>query len=70
MNMEKTTMQNAFLRFKGESDAFLICGPAEPDGGLGLCFQGNADQLLAILKVINDQMHTTITRKMEEYEGQ
>ena len=70
MNMEKTTMQNAFLRFKGESDAFLICGPAEPDGGLGLCFQGNADQLLAILKFINEQMQAQIKRKMEEYEGQ
>ena len=70
MNMEKTTMQNAFLRFKGESDAFLICGPAEPDGGLGLCFQGNADQLLAILKFINEQMQAQIKRKMEEREGQ
>ena len=70
MNMEKTTMQNAFLRFKGESDEFLICGPAEPDGGLGLCFQGNADQLLAILKFINEQMQAQIKRKMEEREGQ
>jgi len=70
MNMAKTTMENAFLRFQGESDAFLICGPAEPDGGLGLCFQGNADQLLAILKFINEQMQAQIKRKMEEYEGQ
>jgi hypothetical protein len=51
-----TTMQNAMLQFKGEGQAFIICGPTEPDGQLGLAYQGDLRQLKAMFRLIRDTL--------------
>ena len=55
--MTKTsTMQTAMLRFKGEGQAYIICGPSEPDGKLGLRYQGDLRQLKAMFRLIRDTL--------------
>ena len=51
-----TTMQNAMLQFKGEGQAFIICGPSEPDGELGLAYQGDLKQLKAMFRLVRDTL--------------
>jgi hypothetical protein len=53
---ESTTMQDAMIQFKGEGQAFIICGPAEPDGELRLAYQGNLRQLKAMFRHIRDTL--------------
>ena len=50
------TMQAAMLRFQGEGEAFIICGPSEPDGELGLAYQGDLRQLKAMFRHIRDTL--------------
>jgi hypothetical protein len=50
------TMQTAMLQFKGEGQAFIICGPSEPDGQLGLAYQGTTIQLREMLKFLRAQL--------------
>jgi hypothetical protein len=52
----KTTMQNAMLQFKGEGEAFIICGSTEPDGDLGLRYQGSLQQLKIMFRHIRETL--------------
>ena len=52
----KETLNEALDRFQGEGEAFIICGPSEPDGELGLAYQGNLRQLKAMLKHIRQTL--------------
>ena len=54
--MTKTTMQNALLQFQGDGEAFILCGPVEPDGELGLHYQGDLRQLKAMFRLIRDTL--------------
>lgn len=56
--LPKTNMQNTFLQFKGEGEAFIVCGPTEPDGDLGLSYQGDLRQLKAMFRHIRDTLKT------------
>ena len=52
----KTTMQNALLQVQGDGEAFILCGPVEPDGELGLRYQGDLRQLKAMFRHIRDTL--------------
>ena len=52
----KTNMAEAFDTFMGEGEAFIICGPTEPDGELGLFYQGELRQLKAMFRHIRDTL--------------
>jgi hypothetical protein len=54
--MTKTNLQNALLQFQGDSEAFIICGSTEPDGELGIHYQGNLRQLKTMFRFIRDEL--------------
>ena len=54
--MGKTNMENAMIQFMGKGEAFIICGPAEPDGQMGLAYQGDLHQLKAMYRHIRDTL--------------
>jgi hypothetical protein len=56
MTQHPDTMNEAMLRFKGEGQAYIICGPSEPDGRLGFAYQGDLRQLKAMFRFIRDQL--------------
>ena len=45
---DKTTMEQSMLQFQGKGEAYIICGPSEPDGELA--YQGNLHQLKAMYR--------------------
>lgn len=53
---DKTTMEQSMLQFQGKGEAYIICGPSEPDGELGLAYQGNLHQLKAMYRHIRDTL--------------
>ena len=53
---EITTMEEAMLQFKGKGEAYIIAGPAEPDGEMGLAYQGDLHQLKHLYRHIRDTL--------------
>ena len=56
MTDKPDTMQTAMIRFKEQGEAFIICGPSEPDGRLGLSYQGGFRQLKEMFRLIRDTL--------------
>jgi len=54
--MDKSNMEQAMLQFKGKGEAYIICGPSEPDGELALDYQGDLHQLKAMYRHIRDTL--------------
>jgi len=54
--MSKTNMEKAMAQFVGKGEAFIICGPSEPHGEMGLAYQGDLHQLKGMYRHIRDTL--------------